>query len=181
MLALLTCSGLVNLERPDFTGLEIEDIAIPLSRIVRFAGNSKFPYTVAQHCLHVSKLVPENFAYDALMHDAEEAYTSDIPAPIKKLIGRDAIVRALAPLRRALAERFGLAYPEPPIVKHYDLVALATEIRDLRPNHCPASRLPKPDPRPIVPLAPREACTRFIQRFHELKKPNTTAAHAIPR
>lgn len=58
----------------------INDIAVSLSNICRFAGHLSHFYSVAQHAVLCSQLVPQEFAFEALMHDATEAYCQDIPA-----------------------------------------------------------------------------------------------------
>lgn len=168
---MLTYSGrTVDLAAPDFTHFEIEDIARPLAYQCRFVGNTRAFYSVAQHCVLASHLAPPGYAYDALMHDAEEAFTGDWPTPWKVRIGYDAIRAALAPLKQALARRFGYRHPQPLAVKLADQRALATELRDLcAPHRVNWRDLPPPAPEPIVPLAPDDALAAFLARFHELQ------------
>ena len=118
---LLTFSGrTVDLEAPDFSRFGIEDIARPLAYQCRFVGNTIAYYSVAQHCVLASRLAPPGFEYDALMHDSEEAFTGDWPTPWKARIGRDAIRKAVAPIKIALAKRFDFPYPESRAVKIAD-------------------------------------------------------------
>lgn len=56
----------------------INDIAFSLSNICRFAGHLSHFYSVAQHAVLCSQLVPQEFAFEALMHDATEVYCQDI-------------------------------------------------------------------------------------------------------
>ncbi len=168
---MLTFSGrTVDLEAPDLTRFDIEDIARPLAYQCRFVGNTIGFYSVAQHCVLASQLAPEGFAYEALLHDAEEAFTGDWPTPWKVRIGREAIEAAMAPLKRAVAERFGVTYPQPKAVKIADQRALATELRDLcAPHRVNWRDLPPPSPTPIVPLGPEEAMAAFLARYRELR------------
>lgn len=168
---LLTFSGrTVDLEKPDFTHFDITDIARPLAYQCRFVGNTIAFFSVAQHCVLASRLAPKGYEYDALLHDAEEAFTGDWPTPWKARIGRDRIREAIAPIKLALAERFGLRHPEPKEVKLADQRSLATELRDLcAPHRVNWRDLPAPAEDPIVPLGPEEAMADFLARYRELK------------
>lgn len=169
---MLTFSGrTVDLEQPDFDRFEIADIARPLAYQCRFVGNTIAFYSVAQHCVLASRLAPPGFAYDALMHDSEEAFTGDWPTPWKVRIGREVIAHAVAPLKAALAQRFGFRHPEPAAVKSADQRALATELRDLcAPHRVNWRDLPAPAAETIVPLSPDEAMAAFLARYHELRQ-----------
>ena len=69
---------------PSLDEIDIADIAHSLSLICRYGGHLPEHYSVAQHSVLVSNLVPENIALEALLHDAEEAYTGDMIRPFKK-------------------------------------------------------------------------------------------------
>lgn len=73
-------------DRINKDNIDINDIAVSLSNICRFAGHLSHFYSVAQHAVLCSQLVPQEFAFEALMHDATEAYCQDIPAPLKRLL-----------------------------------------------------------------------------------------------
>lgn len=70
----------------------IEDIAHALSNTCRYNGHCKHYFSVAQHslncCFYTMRLpnIPLRFALLALLHDAAEAYVSDMARPIKPFI-----------------------------------------------------------------------------------------------
>lgn len=69
----------------------IEDIAQALSMNCRYSGHVKEFYSVAEHSCIISDMVLDltgnsQLALDALLHDASEAYLTDIPRPIKQHI-----------------------------------------------------------------------------------------------
>jgi len=86
-----TISGLkVDLEHPTAKMISATDIATALSNICRFSGHVRQFYSVAQHCvLCAEQLQEDNLKLIALLHDAQEAYISDIPTPVKELIDGD--------------------------------------------------------------------------------------------
>ena len=72
--------------------LTIEDIARPLSYLPRFSGHANFHLTVAEHSLVVSKWCEPYGALvslHALLHDAHEAFTGDMPGPFKAYIAHE--------------------------------------------------------------------------------------------
>ncbi len=70
---------------PDPEMICIEDIAHSLSQLCRYNGHSKIFYSVAQHSLVLSRELCSGWQYAlmALLHDASEAYLSDLPRPLK--------------------------------------------------------------------------------------------------
>ena len=157
----------------------LEDVAHSLANICRFGGHTKAFYSVAQHAILVSgiceRLVPECPAiwYYGLHHDDAEAYTGDVITQIKYLCPA---VRAFhKPIERAVARAFGLPEQLPPVVKQADLIALATENRDLLHGqglHMPRGfTLPDPIHDAIIgPLNPLGAATRYVHRHQDLKR-----------
>lgn len=125
-------SGL-DLLAPDPAAITIADIARGLATEARFAGQTAGPpYSVAEHSVHVSRIVPSELALVALLHDAHEAYIGDLSAPLKlalaALAGIDAVREIEHRLDRAIGQRFGVALrPMHPAVKAADLALLAAE------------------------------------------------------
>lgn len=77
----------IDLENPDPEQIDIRDIVEALPKLCRFNGQINVHYSVAQHSMYVAELVPDNLKYQALLHDATEAYICDIPTPLKRLLG----------------------------------------------------------------------------------------------
>jgi len=71
-----------NLQPED---IYIEDIAWGLGRTLRYGGHIREDYTVAHHSIIMSYLVAPEYALEALLHDAAEAYIGDIIWPVKTL------------------------------------------------------------------------------------------------
>ncbi len=168
----------------------IEDVATHLSRIPRFCGATLQPWCVAAHSLHCSALAeaegfPPEAQLAALLHDAHEAFCSDIPSPFKGAV-RDLslfpnpLAAAEDTLMRAVLNELGalhhyLAYAAQ--VKRWDLISLATERRDLMHPNASAEPWPwlqglEPDGRPIPSLRGMgwvDWALDFEARYHQLR------------
>ncbi|HXT31412.1 MAG TPA: hypothetical protein VN716_19070 [Vicinamibacterales bacterium] len=164
--------------QPTPEDVQIEDVAHALSNLCRFGGHCLRFYSVAQHSVLVSLLVPEHLALHGLLHDAAEAYLGDVIWPVRRVIERSSPVleqlHGLADV--AVRLKFGLrdlAPHEAKELKRADLVALATERRDVmrETDHVwPILDGVAPDDEPIEPWTPRGAKTVFLDRFIELTK-----------
>ena len=166
---ILTRSG----RHPDFLDprpgeIEIFDIAVALSRECRFSGQTRRAYSVAQHSVLVSRIVPEAFAREALLHDATEAYLRDLSRPLKHLVPE--YLRIERRLDRVIRQKFGLPAEKSDPVDLADRILLATEKRDLMPPDPDWEILAgiRPLPGRIVPWPEGRARTLFLRRFAEL-------------
>lgn len=103
----------------------IEDIAHSLSLQCRYAGHCINFYSVAEHCVHVSRAVPPEDALWGLLHDAAEAYLVDVPRPLKPFLNGYKFREQK--VMRAVAERFGLKGDQPASVSEIDTRILLDE------------------------------------------------------
>lgn len=74
----------LDIEKFEFT---IDDFCHPLSMINRYTGNTKQPYSVAEHSTLGSRLpivVEKGLARAFLLHDCSEVFVNDIPSPVKR-------------------------------------------------------------------------------------------------
>lgn len=129
----------------------IEEVAHGLAQITRFCGHTLRPYSVAEHSLLVQQIAVELFDASpavqlaALLHDAHECITGDVSTPVKHRIGIvwDEFERHHA---RALRRHYGVITTfaaHGRVIRGCDLIALATERRDLLPFET-ARNLPWP-------------------------------------
>jgi len=151
--------------------IDIESIATSLSNICRFTGHVSGHYSVAQHSVLVSHLVEPEFAMQGLLHDAAEAFIGDVSAPLKQLLPD--YRRIEERVERFVFPALGLPYPLAPEVKIADLCALATEDRDVAPDHDDAWEwefMPgiKPAKDKIDPWPAPIAQRIFLMRYAEL-------------
>lgn len=144
--------------------VNIEDIAGALAKQCRYNGHCLEFYSVAEHCVRVSRIVPEEDRLWALLHDASEAYIGDMVRPLKQIIPQFSAFEAS--IQRVICDRFGLSHHEPASVRHADNVLLATEKRDLLAEGTrPWGAMPDPLPGYIKPWDWEMAQSLFLDEF----------------
>lgn len=172
----LLSGGQFNYNKPEESDVTIEDIASALSNVCRFSGHLPRFYSVAQHLVNTSRIVPTNLAYTGLMHDTAEAFTNDLPTPLKWYLP---IFKELETnIESAMGDRFGFEYPYPSEIKHADTIMLILEKLYVKEDH---SIWPLYEDwthervEPYLGLVdldswqPRRAKREFLERFWELK------------
>lgn len=181
----ITISGKrVSVEDPRPEDICLRDIAHALSHICRFGGHVKRFYSVAEHSVLVSRLVPRQWARQGLLHDTMEAYIGDVISPLKALLPEYKKIEAK--WEAVLAQRFGLPEHLDPSVKQADLVALVTEQRDLTvtpndglPDLATILGIEPADHHVCEAWSPDLAYTKFLTRFAELSTPEEAKKHGI--
>lgn len=149
--------------------IDINDIVHALSNQSRFAGHSTQFYSVAQHCVLVSVMCPEEYALWGLLHDATEAFLIDIPSPLKKCKEFAFYREVEKKLMDVICDTFQLQKGEPKEVKEVDKRMLATEARDLTMSEGRGWFIEaEPYEFHIKPWAPEYARAKFVSRFHDL-------------
>lgn len=142
---MLTASGdRYALNGPELGTPNLKDIAHHLAQCNRFAGAAKRPYSVAEHSLLCLKIAAErggghDLQRAAFTHDWHEAYTQDVISPIKRALGLLTPALDLFERRHAghVRKHFGLSEAfdkHADEVREIDMIALATELRDLMPG-----------------------------------------------
>ncbi len=154
---------------PRIDHVAIEDIAHGLAYQCRFNGQTCEFYSVAQHSLIVAELVAPHLQLAALLHDAAEAYLGDMVKPLKVLLPAFGAIEEK--VSAIIAATFALDFSDYAPIKRADLIALATEKRDLMPHS--VERWAYLDqiaalPEPIVALSPGAAKQAFLARFCQL-------------
>lgn len=153
-----------------------------LSRVSRYGGHtlgSKHAYSVAEHLVRCARAARNDGHSDrivlaCLLHDAHEAYQpGDLPAPAKR--GDHPFAVAARALEKQVQNAVLYALTGDPAfctgstVKHYDMVMLATERRDLMvPSWIDWGPLPRPLPETIWPWTAEEAWRRWVAEFEKL-------------
>lgn len=156
--------------------IDIEDIAHSLSQLCRWTGHTKYFYSVAQHSIYVSFLVPNEEAPKGLLHDAPEAYLGDMNRPLKHYTDAGIVYAEVEKLAEdAIFKKFGLTLGIPESVKRVDTQMLYTEkdqlIHPSSHTMYEANKWGYDDTRAnieIRPISPQKAEQMFLDRFEEL-------------
>ena len=166
-----------------------QDIAVQLARLPRWngatIGRPDDIYPVAMHSVLVAQLLPHDappaLRLVALLHDAAEAFTGDMPSPLKWAI-RHVLRRngcSVDPFRyisESIQDAVHLAAgigSIPPgwhdAIKRADMRALALEDRYLMAPH-PRLWIPLPDVSRAavqpIPCSPQAASSSFLYNLH---------------
>ena len=165
----------VSYTDPDPDQIDIQDIAHSLSMICRYNGHIRKFYSVAEHSVWVSKMVPQEGQLPlwGLLHDAAEAYIGDMVTPLKNVQPQYMEVEKI--LERTIFMVFGLEYDldvtKPKEVKEADERMLATETMQLEYGMHPDWTIPyEPyDDLTIRAWRPEFAKTEFLLRYNQLK------------
>lgn len=156
--------------------INIADIGFALSNQSRFNGHCNRFYSVAEHSVLVASLVPDEYKLAALLHDAAEAYLSDIPSPIKQFIPDYHTLEYKA--QAVINDTFGIPWGSDPekVVKKADRQQLRTEAYHLITSKGEDWEMwdnDKPDPeagRKPMCLSPKDAFGLFMAVFENLTK-----------
>lgn len=154
---------------PASSEFDIADIAHGLAHVCRYAGQCRQFYSVAEHSLIVSQCV-EEFAFEALMHDAAEAFIGDITRPLKQLLPDYKVIEAN--IEREIAKRFGLRADAKAAIKEADLRVLAAEqMQIMAPGCADWAKDAGIEPADITVrgLLPERAQAEFLDRYRSLQ------------
>ncbi len=172
-----TVSGVyLDLLDPKVEDIKITDIAHALANICRFGGHPREFYSVAQHSVRVSYLVDEEYALEALLHDATEAYLGDVITPLKNILPE--YRRLEEKLDGIIRKAFDLPAVPTPCVKTADVIMYEAEAHELSTPRIETLFITRGGVVPIatqpintgqvryeLPSEPRQARARFISRF----------------
>jgi hypothetical protein len=122
---------------PDLDSIKTIDIAHALSMLCRANGHYKYFYSVAQHsinCMRESRYrgLSDRVQLACLIHDASEAYISDITRPVKALL--DDYKKIEFNLQNKIYEFYGignLTDEERVLVNQIDDLVLKFELKEL--------------------------------------------------
>ncbi len=162
---------------PSAEDVDIRDIVRGLSMSCRYGGQVRAFYSVAEHSVHVSERVSPEYALEALLHDAAEAYIGDMVRPLKHQPEMAAFRRAEAAIEAAIFEAFNV-FPTPESradVKEIDDRIIVDEVKHLVGN--PEMYLQTGALMGLKPLnvqlqywSPVDAEKAFMERFAELTR-----------
>jgi hypothetical protein len=145
----------------------IEDIAHALSNICRYTGHCKQFYSVAEHSIMCCDKAPNSIKMWSLLHDAAEAYISNLSSPFKSLLSftycphknwEEKLSEYENLILQAVSRKFGLSWPIPEEVHEIDKEMLREEMEFLWSD------------KPIKTLIPKDVEKMFLSYFWELVK-----------
>ena len=167
---MLASGKLFDFLDPHGSDFDIDDIAHGLAHVCRYAGQCRAFYSVAEHSMLVADTVGE-FGYEALLHDAAEAFIGDVTRPFKQLLPD--YKRIEATIEDAIIRRFGLDRRSKGPVKHADLRVLAAEQAQVMAPGCADWAVEagiEPAPVVVKHLEPVAAKRAFLSRYERCRE-----------
>lgn len=153
--------------------IDIADIAHSLSLQCRYNGHVDRFYSVAEHCVHLADLFPDNpnTALWALLHDGAESYIGDMVRPLKKHM--PTFMQIDDHITSLIAKRFDLEGTViPPEVHHVDSQilhnereALMARVQPPQPWDVPGGPIPGVE---IVGYSPEDVEKLYLATFARL-------------
>jgi uncharacterized protein len=163
--------GQFHILDPQQDEIRITDIGHALAMLCRFTGHTRKFYSIAEHSVLGSYLVPPKDALYFLMHDSSESYLNDINRPLKHFTG---VGSEYLPVEKivmeAILHKFRLPLEEPASIKKIDNAMLFAEKEQLLvPMEWDAKwgDVKSADVR-VRCWAPEIAEVEFLHRFYEL-------------
>lgn len=156
----------LDVMNPQVEDIRIKDIAHALANICRFTGHVLSFYSVAQHSVLVARELPIELKLEGLLHDATEAYVSDINHNLKRMMPEYRQVEQI--YRNVIAQKFGLAPEVPAEVQAIDREMCHLEARTLMPNVGGWANETRIRDVIVYPLSPTTAYALFSDMFYIL-------------
>lgn len=156
---------------PQEADIQVSDIAHSLSLLCRFGGHCNKFYSVAEHSVLVARVLAKQKAseltqFAGLLHDAEEAYLPDIPAPIKQHMTEALEIYAI--LQTVIYDRFSLNGADWNHVKDIDKRICIAEAKTLGLWNRYWADAGPPLETPIFGWTPRKAEREFLNLYSYL-------------
>ena len=171
---------------PSSLDIEIEDIALGLSRVTRWNGQTigNHAYSVAQHSILVEKIfsneypnLKQKWRLAALLHDAPEYVIGDLITPFKYALN-NSYREVEQNLMKAIYIRFGVPAIIPKSIeskiKRIDKAVAwyeAISIGSYTVNEA-IQILKKPNLKltnqTIIPLSPNDSAKKFLKKFNQI-------------
>ncbi len=174
MSEIITYAGIwINPLEPRSEDIDIKDIAHALSLVCRGNGHVKYFYSVAQHSISCyleakARGYSKKIQLACLLHDASEAYLSDITRPVKRKLPEYQVIEER--LQNLIWEKYlGEALSEDEYKKVFEIDddILSYEFKEIMPRSISEhykNLLTKPDIRFVNPSEIEE---KFIDLFNE--------------
>lgn len=153
--------------KPKPEDVDIRDISHALAMQCRYNGHCQKYYSVAEHSVRISDVLPQDLKLWGLLHDSAEAYIGDMIRPIKQKA--DWFNEVEEHLLEVIAQHFNLPWPIPKEIWEADDRMLVTEVRDILAEPPVAWNLnAEPYFFKIDPLSPEEAERWFLSQYRKL-------------